>query len=246
MLVPGAAARLFLMLLVAPTDLRPPRGLSCWTWPLCVPVGGGPPARSPHASFARSGRSRSPARPCRRPPAPRQFLPVSSTPAVRRHHRPPAPRLGPPLVPAAPRQAQQRCPASRWPPVGRGSVPICCPARPCRRPPAPRQFLPVSSTPVVRRHHRPPAPRPGPQPYKQTLNNVCTRPVVQCLPMGRCAYPRLGLLVWAVHPIRRHCTRSDRVQRHVRGTAPRNGCSAPCVVEALEVVGLIAQRCYAT
>ena len=179
MLVPGAAARLFLMLLVAPTDLRPPRGLSCWTWPLCVPVGGGPPARSPHASFARSGRSRSP-------------------------------------------------------------------ARPCRRPPAPRQFLPVSSTPVVRRHHRPPAPRPGPQPYKQTLNNVCTRPVVQCLPMGRCAYPRLGLLVWAVHPIRRHCTRSDRVQRHVRGAAPRNGCSAPCVVEALEVVGLIAQRCYAT
>ena len=69
--------------------------------------------------------------------------------------------------------------------------------------------------------------RPGPQPYKQTLNNVCTRPVVQCLPMGRCAYPRLGLLVWAVHPIRRHCTRSDRVQRHVRGAAPRNGCSAP-------------------
>ena len=28
-----------------------------------VPVGGAPPARSPHASFARSGRSRSPARP---------------------------------------------------------------------------------------------------------------------------------------------------------------------------------------
>ena len=179
MLVPGAAARLFPMLLVAPTDLRPPRGLSCWTCPLCVPVGDGPPARSPHASFARSGRSRSP-------------------------------------------------------------------ARPCRRPPAPRQFLPVSSTPVVRRHHRPPAPRPGPQPHKQTLNNVRTRPVVQCLPMGRCVYPQLGLLVWAVHPIRRHCTRSDRVQRHVRGAAPRNGCSAPCVVEALDVVGLIAQRCYAT
>ena len=36
-----------------------------------VPVGGGPPARSPHTTFARSGRSRSPARPCRRPPAPR-------------------------------------------------------------------------------------------------------------------------------------------------------------------------------
>ena len=44
-----------------------------------VPVGGAPPARSPHASFARSGRSRSPARPCRRPPAPRPGPPVSST-----------------------------------------------------------------------------------------------------------------------------------------------------------------------
>ena len=88
--------------------------------------------------------------------------------------------------------------------------------------------------------------RPGPQPHKQTLNNVRTRPVVQCLPMGRCAYPRLGLLVWAVHPIRRHCTRSERVQRHVTGVVPRNGCSATCVVEALAVVGLIAQWCYAT
>ena len=224
-MVPGAAARLFPMLLVAPTDLRPPRGLSCWTCPLCVPVGGG--RAWPGFEIDHSERS-------------------SRVAISRAGRRPPAPRPGPPLVPAAPRQAQQRCPASRWPPVGRGSVPICCPARSCRCPPAPRQFLPVSSTPVVRRHHRPPAPRPGPQPHKQTLNNVRTRPVVQCLPMGRCAYPRLGLLVWAVHPIRRHCTRSDRVQRHVRGAAPRNGCSAPCVVEALDVVGLIAQRCYAT
>ena len=40
-------------------------------WPLCVPVGGGPPARSPHASLtARSGRSRGPPWPCRHPPAP--------------------------------------------------------------------------------------------------------------------------------------------------------------------------------
>ena len=60
-----------LALLAAPTDFRPPRGLFCWAGPRCVPVGGGPPARSPHASFARSGRSRSPARPRRRPPAPR-------------------------------------------------------------------------------------------------------------------------------------------------------------------------------
>ena len=45
--------------------------LLCGARPLCVPVGGGPPARSPHASCARSGRSRGPPWPCRRPPAPR-------------------------------------------------------------------------------------------------------------------------------------------------------------------------------
>ena len=45
-------------------------------------------------------------------------------------------------------------------------------------------------------------------------------------PWRRCAYPRLGLLVWALHPIRRHYTPSVRVHRHVRGAAPRNGCSA--------------------
>ena len=64
-------------------------------WSLCVPVGGGPPARSPHASLtARSGRSRGPPWPCRHPPAPRpcpatthghrsqalQFPPAPSTP----------------------------------------------------------------------------------------------------------------------------------------------------------------------
>ena len=35
-----------------------------------VPVGGGPPARSPHASLRLGVSSRSPARPCRRPRAP--------------------------------------------------------------------------------------------------------------------------------------------------------------------------------
>ena len=64
-------------------------------WSLCAPVGGGPPARSPHASLtARSGRSRGPPWPCRHPPAPRpcpatahghrsqafQFPPAPSTP----------------------------------------------------------------------------------------------------------------------------------------------------------------------
>ena len=58
--------------LCVPVGGGPPRGLFCWAGPLCLPVGGGPPARSPHASLAaRSGRSRSPARPRHRPPAPR-------------------------------------------------------------------------------------------------------------------------------------------------------------------------------
>ena len=35
-----------------------------------------------------------------------------------------------------------------------------------------------------------------------------------------------ALLGEALHPIRRHCTRSDRVQRYVTGAVPRNGCSA--------------------
>ena len=50
--------------------------------PLCVPVGGGPPARSPHASCARSGRSRGPPWPCRHPPAPRPGPPVPPAPST--------------------------------------------------------------------------------------------------------------------------------------------------------------------
>ena len=54
-----------------------------WAGLLCVPVGGGPPARSPHASLRLGASPRSPARP--------------------RHH-PPAPRPGPPAPPAPPHQ----------------------------------------------------------------------------------------------------------------------------------------------
>ena len=39
--------------------------------------------------------------------------------------------------------------------------------------------------------------------------------------------PRLFLCVGALHPIRRQCTFSVRVQRHVTGAASRNGCTAP-------------------
>ena len=54
---------------------------------LGAPVGGGPPARSPHASLtARSGRSRSPARPRRRPrpPQPGPSVPPPPTAAAAR------------------------------------------------------------------------------------------------------------------------------------------------------------------
>ena len=113
-----------------PPDLRAARGLpaSSRPWLLCAPVGGGPPARSPHASFARSGRSRGPPWPCRHPPTPQpphpaRLAPPSSRAAVRclPCHHPPAPQ---------PLPLQQ---ASHHPPVGR---PL--PSQPCRRPPAPQ------------------------------------------------------------------------------------------------------------
>ena len=99
-----------------PPDLRAARGLPASSRPrlLCAPVGGGPPARSPHASFARSGRSRGPPWPCRHPPTPQPPPPqqASRRPPVGRPlthrpcHHPPAPQ---------PLPLQQ---ASRRPPSG--------------------------------------------------------------------------------------------------------------------------------
>ena len=57
-----------------------------WAGLLGAPVGGGPPARSPHASLtARSGRSRSPARPRHRPrpPQPGPSVPPPTAAAAR-------------------------------------------------------------------------------------------------------------------------------------------------------------------
>ena len=68
--VPGAACCVRPGCSVCPPSTA--HDLPSSVWPLCVPVGGGPPARSPHASLtARSGRSRGPPWPCRHPPAPR-------------------------------------------------------------------------------------------------------------------------------------------------------------------------------
>ena len=140
--------RSFCLLFVAPTDLRPPRGL---------------PARSPSAPRASLGvSSRSPARP-RRPCGGLQSGEACGCewPGLA---RPPA-RLGgltsfgaaprSPPVPSGPSgalhtsgawvadrrlYASTRCLA--WPRRPRGAlqsvgVSVCCPARPCRRPPAP-------------------------------------------------------------------------------------------------------------
>ena len=209
----------------------------CWAGLLDAPVGGGPPARRPRCEL-RSAR-RLEARPG--PAAAhghrsQALLPPTSTAAWPRRRRP-APRPGPPVPPA---------PST---PVEPGVLMIGS-ARLLEARPGPAAAHRHRGLALLwsLRHNANPSndKRPGPQPHKQTLNNVRTRPVVQCLPMWRCAYSRLGLLVWAVHPIRRHCTRSERVQRHVRGAALRNGCSAICVVESLTVVGLVAQRCYAT
>ena len=49
--------------------------------------------------------------------------------------------------------------------------------------------------------------------------------------------PRLFLFVGALHPIRRQCTSSVRVHRHVTGAAPRNGCSAPHRVQRPRACG---------
>ena len=49
--------------------------------------------------------------------------------------------------------------------------------------------------------------------------------------------PRLFLFVGALHPIRRQCTSSVRVQCHVTGAPPHNGCSAPYRVQCPRACG---------
>ena len=51
--------------------------------------------------------------------------------------------------------------------------------------------------------------------------------------------PRLFLFVGALHPIRRQCTSSVRVQRHITGAVPHIGCSAPVLVAVVVAVGVV-------
>ena len=55
--------------------------------------------------------------------------------------------------------------------------------------------------------------------------------------------PRLFLCVGALHPIRRQCTSSVRVQCPLSGAAPRNGCSAPALVAVVTAVGVAGVFC---
>ena len=49
--------------------------------------------------------------------------------------------------------------------------------------------------------------------------------------------PRLFLFVGALHPIRRQCTSSVRVHRHITGAVPLIGCSAPYRVQCPHACG---------
>ena len=85
-----------------PPDLRPPRGLPESAGPLCVPVGGGPPARSPHASLrlgvvdleARPGPAATHRHRGQAPQVPRR-PPIGCACVSWSCRRPPAPRPGP-------------------------------------------------------------------------------------------------------------------------------------------------------
>ena len=54
-----------------------------------------------------------------------------------------------------------------------------------------------------------------------------------------CQFRVLFLYVGALHPIRRQCTSSVRVHRHVTGAPPHNGCSAPVLVAVVAAVGVV-------
>ena len=55
--------------------------------------------------------------------------------------------------------------------------------------------------------------------------------------------PRLFLCVGALHPIRRQCTSSVRVYRHVTGAPSHIGCSAPALVAVVVVAGDVGVFC---
>ena len=106
-----------------------------WARSLGVPVGGGPPARSPHASLkARSGRSRGPPWPCRHPPAPRPG--PAADHGYRSQARASKPgRASPPPTGTAADPSGALHTSGAWCVDGWLGASARCPARPHRRPP---------------------------------------------------------------------------------------------------------------
>ena len=152
--------------------------------------------------------------------------PVSSTPEVRRHHRPPAPRQFPPVssTPVEPGVLMigSACllearpgPAAAWP-VLLGRAAVCAGGRrPARSPSAPRAALGASSRSPARPCRRPPAPRPGPTGTAAASNRS-----------GCLCDARPGPAGLAAPPIGRACRLCvDRLRR--RPPAPRSGPPAP-------------------
>ena len=155
-----------------------------WARSLGVPVGGGPPARSPHASLtARSGRSRGPPWPCRHPPAPRPGPDAAhgcrslALQSLRYRDQAPPPPAGTAARPSGPSGALHT--SGAW----CADVCLCVGSKPSQAPPPPTStaarpsglsgalhtsgarslmLLGALACCLARPRHRPPAPRPGP------------------------------------------------------------------------------------
>ena len=161
------------MVLVAPLVFRAPSDLTCRAGLLCAPVGGGPPARRPRREL-RSARR----------------LEARPGPATAHGHRSQA------LL----------CPPAPSTPVGPGVLTCACasprsPARPCRRPPAPRQIPPAPFTPVA----------PGVLMTiriiaEPTPNSACNSPMTLSNPEIRSLELQRFLTLLKLHPIELHAT----------------------------------------
>ena len=95
----------------------------------------------------------------------------------------------------------------------------------------PGQAPPPPTGTAAAPNHRPRAPQPGPTSAygHRSQASQTSGPRIGAATKE----PRFGLMCSGsallgetMHPIRRHCTRSDRVQSRVTGAAPRNGCGA--------------------
>ena len=103
--------------------------------------------------------------------------------------------------------------------------------RPARSPSALRASLGASARSPARPRHRPRAPQPGPPVLPAPSTPVgpgvlivgLARRLVVRPGLATARSPHFVLCSRSLHPNRRHCTPSDRVQRAVTGVAPHRG-----------------------